>query len=100
MQVFVEVLPEPANIRDVRSDFPVAPPWAFEESCACESRRGDRVADCAGLENQCIQQGTEGSNPSLSALRFQFGFNQLRTTKLIIRPGTAITLATFFPANC
>ena len=31
-------------------------------------RRGDRVAECAGLENRCTFTGTEGSNPSLSAL--------------------------------
>jgi hypothetical protein len=30
-------------------------------------RRGDRVADCAGLENQCARKGTQGSNPCLSA---------------------------------
>ncbi len=30
-------------------------------------RRGDRAADCAGLENQCGGNLTEGSNPSLSA---------------------------------
>ena len=31
--------------------------------------RGDRVAECAGLENRCTFTGTEGSNPSLSAFR-------------------------------
>ena len=30
-------------------------------------RRGDRVADCAGLENQCARKRTQGSNPCLSA---------------------------------
>ncbi len=30
-------------------------------------RRGDRVADCASLERMCAGNGTEGSNPSLSA---------------------------------
>ena len=30
-------------------------------------RRGDRAAECAGLENRCTGNGTEGSNPSLSA---------------------------------
>ena len=29
--------------------------------------RGDRVADRDGLENRCTSNGTEGSNPSLSA---------------------------------
>ena len=36
-------------------------------------RRGDRVADCAGLENQCARKGTQGSNPCLSA-RFRRSF--------------------------
>jgi hypothetical protein len=30
-------------------------------------RRGDRVADCAGLEIQCGSNITVGSNPTLSA---------------------------------
>jgi hypothetical protein len=30
--------------------------------------RGDRVADCASLERMCAGNGTEGSNPSLSAM--------------------------------
>jgi hypothetical protein len=30
--------------------------------------RGDRVADCASLERMCTGNGTEGSNPSLSAI--------------------------------
>ncbi len=29
--------------------------------------RDDRVADCATLERSCTGNGTEGSNPSLSA---------------------------------
>ena len=29
------------------------------------------MAECAGLENQCTFTGTEGSNPSLSALEDQ-----------------------------
>lgn len=33
-----------------------------------DTRRGDRVADCAGLENRCGRKSTEGSNPSLSAV--------------------------------
>ena len=31
-------------------------------------RRGDRVAECAALEMLCAGNGTEGSNPSLSAI--------------------------------
>ena len=31
-------------------------------------RRGDRVADRASLERMCTGNGTEGSNPSLSAI--------------------------------
>ena len=31
-------------------------------------RRGDRVAECAALEMLCTGNGTEGSNPSLSAI--------------------------------
>jgi hypothetical protein len=30
-------------------------------------RRGDRVADCAALEMLCTREGTQGSNPCLSA---------------------------------
>ena len=39
-------------------------------------RRGDRAAECAGLENRCTGNGTEGSNPSLSATKpwFSQGF--------------------------
>ena len=33
-------------------------------------RRDDRVADCATLERSCAGNGTEGSNPSLSAMIF------------------------------
>ena len=34
---------------------------------AWQTRRGDRVADCAGLEIQCGSNITVGSNPTLSA---------------------------------
>ena len=30
--------------------------------------RGDRVAECAGLENRCRRKATVGSNPTLSAM--------------------------------
>ncbi len=36
--------------------------------CLFPTRRGDRVADCARLEIVCALTGTEGSNPSLSAI--------------------------------
>ena len=34
-------------------------------------RRGDRVAECTGLENQRAFTGTVGSNPTLSAIFFR-----------------------------
>ena len=30
-------------------------------------RRGGRAADCTGLENRSTREGTQGSNPCLSA---------------------------------
>ena len=49
-------------------------PW--HSSC---TRRGDRAAECAGLENRCARKGTEGSNPSLSAAKPWFfpGFSRV-----------------------
>ena len=37
--------------------------------------RGDRVADCAGLEIQCGSNITVGSNPTLSASSMLLGVN-------------------------
>ena len=49
------------------------PVWQQPKTCIMirpcpANRRGDRVADCAGLENQCARKGTQGLNPCLSAL--------------------------------
>ncbi len=48
-----------------------------------EARRGDRVAECAGLENRCTFAGTEGSNPSLSALLLPVSHNCLAHGQLL-----------------
>ena len=45
--------------------------WIFHpgqlKSASQAHRRGDRVVDCAGLENRCTFAGTVGSNPTPSA---------------------------------
>ena len=41
---------------------------------ALVSRRGDRAAECTGLENLRVFTGTVGSNPTLSAI-FYGGLN-------------------------
>jgi hypothetical protein len=58
-------------------------------------RRGDRVAECAALEMLCTGNGTEGSNPSLSAISFcvllgeypaeVVGFRRIHTVFLTIK---------------
>ena len=53
------------------ADFLVDRHASVSETPPFRHRRGDRVADCAALEMLCTGNGTEGSNPSLSAIGVQ-----------------------------
>src|SRR4051794_33345593 len=51
---------------------PVCPPLPANDRIGLRTWRGGRVVECVGLENRCTSNGTEGSNPSLSAVfRYQ-----------------------------
>ena len=47
-------------------------------------RRDDRVADCASLERMCAGNGTEGSNPSLSAIAAPSPFHSVDALRLLM----------------
>ena len=40
--------------------------------------RGARVVEWGALEKRCARKGTEGSNPSFSARKFQINLNIIR----------------------
>ena len=67
---------------------PVLPEFSLRQR---RIRRGDRAAECAGLENRCTRKGTGGSNPPLSAhqlrshLRNSFQVNQFRNRQIFPR---------------
>jgi hypothetical protein len=61
-------------------------PLAEYSDCrALRVRRGDRVADCAGLEIQCGRKFTVGSNPTLSAGTLKSSQMPTRRTALAAR---------------